>query len=717
MKNTVLILTTAFCLGSFAQVQVTIDPTTKKQTISGLGTCTGGAEYKDHLNDLGSSMIRLSLVGTAGMEETANDNSDPNNLDLSKFTWAQGTIDIAKAAHLKKTKIIVNAFTPPVWMKDNGDLNNGGHLLPGMYEEYGEWALGCAKSFKIQAGFDMYSFGTQNEPEFPEPYPSCIYDAAQLMKASRWIGRKFDSAGVNVKIFHGEILFNQGNALKFFQAVNNDSSCKKYVDEFAIHISDGDGLNVSGTGSGSNWYKLCYNESQRVAPKKEFWLTEDSYVPLDGPTMDDALLEACHFYNGMYYGNLTSWLYCGGYNTKKDVPVYSLYKQLIRFIRPNSVRVQSSSNNASVYTLAFKNDSNNSFVMVLINKDTTDKTVNISLPASPGNFDIFRTSEKEWCEFAGTTNLTGLVLPAKSVSTLINIAGNKLPTINNIDTVVLIKNTSGKINLSGITDGGEGNQTVSLSVYSTMPYFNTLSLSYTSPSTTGDINYSCNSSSVGTTQLAVTIDDHSAIMDSMYSQKTMFITCIIIPFINKAPTFDSVSDQYYDAGKFNIEQLLNLTNVTDGNGGAQKLTMTAVSSDPASLSVKTQGSGLIKLTPKKNDTVTVIVTLKDNGDTYLGGKNSITRKFKVTCGTGIDALKEKNTNVTIFPNPFCDALNIFCDEDIQRYEITSANGVKYMSGIITGDHYIINTSVLPAGIYFLRLTGEKEVITRKLIKE
>ena len=716
--STVIVLCFVACL--HAQVAVTIDPLSKKQTITGLGTCTTSSLINDHLYDMGSSMIRLSILGTPGLEDVHNDNADPNNLDLSAFTWPQSFIDIAKAAQQTKTKVIVNAFSPPAWMKSNGDVNNGGYLIDSLYEEFGEWALGCVKAFRQQAGFDMYAFGPQNEPEFPEPYPSCIYTPQQLMKASKWIGRKFDSAGINVKIFHGEILFAQSHALQFFQAVNNDSICKKYVDAFAIHISDNDGLNVTGTGMASTWYKLCYNECLREEPRKEFWLTEDS--DMDGykqngvPLMDACLLEACQFYNGMYYGNLSTWLYCAD-NSRQAQQVYYLYKQLFRFIRPHAVRVFSSANDPDIYTLAFVNDSVKATTIVLINKGNTEKNVTVNLPSSPGVFDIFRTSATEYCEHVGKTDLSRVVLPARSISSLVHVEGNRLPTIDNIDTIVVLKNSSGTIPLTDISDGGEGNQTVTLSVFSTMPtYFTTLSVQYTSPDSSATLTYTCAYNITGEALLGITIDDHSPVMDGFYSQKTMFVKFIIIPYINKAPTFDSIPDQYFSQETFNTEKTLLLTGVSDGNGGIQKLSLSAISSNPDILNVTTTGTSMLKLTPRKDGTVTITVTLKDDGNTYLGGKNSLTRTFKVVCGTG-NAMSREDESLSVFPDPVSDVLYLRGNEEIVSCEIYDLQGKGYGKKIVGQREFSIEMQDLPAGIYFVHITTRHSSRVFKIVKE
>ena len=715
MKN-ILFLILLISHTAFTQVQVLVDTAAKKQRITGLGTCTDKKNIDAHINDLGSAMVRVSIVGTSGLETSQNDNSNPDSLDLSKFVWKQDIIDAAVAAHNANVKVIVNSFTPPAWMKTNANENEGGSVIGTMYNEFGEWALGCVKSFKLQAGFYPYSFGTQNEPDFWEPYPSCIFTPDQLMKATKAAGKRFALDSLPLKIFHGEALFTQSHVLSFCSTVNNDDTCKNFVQAFAIHISDNDGLNPGSTTS--TYYTQTYNECQRVSPKKEFWLTEnsasDGYKQNNALDMSSALRDACNYYNGLKYGNLNVWLFCAN-NTRTSMEVYYVNKQFIRFIRPGSVRMEASTNDKDILALAFRNDSLKSHTVVLINKGKTSKSVNMDLPGFTGSCDAYRTSAGEYCRYNGKSSTAGISLPAESVTTLVQVPGNALPAMNRLDTIVVLQNTTDKIALSGISDGGEGNQTVTFTVESQMPYFNSLAVNYSSPSTTGELAYSLKTGQTGSSLVYLTADDHSSAFDGMYSQYQQVFNFIVIPFINIAPFFGAIDDQTYTATQFNNEQLLSLQSISDGNGGKQTLSLSAVSSNPNVVSVTASGSGLLKLTPKTDGTVTITVTLKDNGDTYMEyksgirGVNSYTRTFTVVSGTGINSFAEPEPVISVYPNPAKGIFSIHIPERLMpdaNLEIYNLIGLKlYITNITTNDQ-IITFSDQP-GLYIIKIRNGK----------
>ena len=59
--------------------------------------------------------------------------------------------------------------------------------------------------------------------------------------------------------------------------------------------------------------------------------------------------------------------------------------------------------------------------------------------------------------------------------------------------------------------------------------------------------------------------------------------------------------------------------------------------------------------------------------------------------------------VVIAPNPFADQLRIVSEELQGGYEFLNSNGVVCRSGRIENRSTVINTSVLPTGLYLLRI--------------
>ncbi len=118
--------------------------------------------------------------------------------------------------------------------------------------------------------------------------------------------------------------------------------------------------------------------------------------------------------------------------------------------------------------------------------------------------------------------------------------------------------------------------------------------------------------------------------------------------------------------------------------------------------------------------------LKANGEDIKG-----TMKFIVTAATTVTARFEKKqggednkgkdkdpkkpnavedavlASLSVAPNPFTTLLRILNPEGIvARYEFVNQMGAVLRSGMINSNELVVDTEPLPAGLYFVRLTGE-----------
>lgn len=80
-------------------------------------------------------------------------------------------------------------------------------------------------------------------------------------------------------------------------------------------------------------------------------------------------------------------------------------------------------------------------------------------------------------------------------------------------------------------------------------------------------------------------------------------------------------------------------------------------------------------------------------------------------------LNEATTSVPkTFPNPFSAELTIVSEETMESYELFSANGMKLISGILSGREATVNTEVLSEGIYYLNVYTTVGKTTHKIVK-
>ena len=85
--------------------------------------------------------------------------------------------DAARTAGQSLT-LLASPWSPPAWMKTNGEMNHGGQLKP----EYREsWALYYTKFIKAyrEAGVPIWGVSVQNEPAAVQTWDSCIYSGEE----------------------------------------------------------------------------------------------------------------------------------------------------------------------------------------------------------------------------------------------------------------------------------------------------------------------------------------------------------------------------------------------------------------------------------------------------------------------------------------------------------------------------------------------------------
>ena len=118
---------------------------------------------------------------------------------------------------------------------------------------------------------------------------------------------------------------------------------------------------------------------------------------------------------------------------------------------------------------------------------------------------------------------------------------------------------------------------------------------------------------------------------------------IIFNAVNDAPTLDAISD--LDINEDDGQQTVSLAGITAGDGESQTLTVIATSSDPSLISdpsvfyTSPNATGSLTFTPvaDASGTVTISVTVTDDGGTANGGADTFSQTFTVTVNPVNDA--------------------------------------------------------------------------------
>lgn len=129
--------------------------------------------------------------------------------------------------------------------------------------------------------------------------------------------------------------------------------------------------------------------------------------------------------------------------------------------------------------------------------------------------------------------------------------------------------------------------------------------------------------------------------EQMASVSNSFLLTVLP--VNDAPTLDPIPD--YTLAENAGQQTVALTGISSGAPNEnQALSLTALSSDPALIPQPTMeysspdGTGRLVFTPASNRVgrAEITVTVQDDGDTLHGGKNTVSRTFRVSVGQPTD---------------------------------------------------------------------------------
>ncbi len=193
---------------------------------------------------------------------------------------------------------------------------------------------------------------------------------------------------------------------------------------------------------------------------------------------------------------------------------------------------------------------------------------------------------------------------------------NDAPTINTPSNVTIDQNAGQQtVNLTGITAGGGETQMLTVTASSKNSALVSPSVTYTSPSSTGNLTFTPAANSTGTATITLTVTDDGGTLhggiDATIVQFTVTVNSV-------PPTINTPSNVTIDENAG--QQTVNLTGITTGGGGTQTLTVTASSNNTSLINNPTvtytspNSTGTLHFTPTANQygTATLTVTVSDN---------------------------------------------------------------------------------------------------------
>jgi glucuronoarabinoxylan endo-1,4-beta-xylanase len=212
---------------------VTVDPTKTHQVVDGFGeadvwqgssSATMQTLLWDPVNGIGLNLLRVGIDGTSG---------SPNIMGAAGY--ADGTACVKFNG--SDCKVWAAPWSPPANMKDNNNVNNGGHLNSSNYAAWAKVLAGFPAFYKSKGGVDLYAISAQNEPDFAPNYQSCVFNASQMVSFINTLGPLLAALSPSVKVLAAEP-DNWGNIWGgdgYGPAIIADSMANMYVGPIATH--------------------------------------------------------------------------------------------------------------------------------------------------------------------------------------------------------------------------------------------------------------------------------------------------------------------------------------------------------------------------------------------------------------------------------------------------------------------------------------------------
>jgi len=175
-------------------------------------------------------------------------------------------------------RLMVSPWSPPAWMKDNGEMNHGGRLLPG-YQAL--WARYVRRFLDELAdlGIPTWCVTVQNEPEATQTWDSCRWTGTEEAEfAVNHLGPELEKTGREIPILVWD--HNRDRLKDRFAESMAVPGADRYVAGAAFHWYSGDQYdNVAWVAENYPGKMLVFTEGCiEGGPRPGAWFTGERYA-------------------------------------------------------------------------------------------------------------------------------------------------------------------------------------------------------------------------------------------------------------------------------------------------------------------------------------------------------------------------------------------------------------------------------------------------------
>jgi len=387
---------------------VMVDPTKTFQTIEGFGGALTDAAaetwaklpaerqrelltaYFDRDKGIGYSLCRTHIHSCDFSSQSYAYTEVPGDTALQHFSLDHDRrhrlpfIRAALAAAAGPVKIFASPWSPPAWMKTNGDMLHGGKLKPEYREAWARYFVRFVNEYEKE-GVPIWGLTVQNEPMATQTWESCIFTAAEERDFVRdYLGPALAQAGLSrLKLMIWD--HNRGILFQRAKVVYDDPAAARFV-----------------WGAGFHWYVGDHFDNVRQVhdawPDKQLLFTEGTPSHYDAKTLLD--WKWGEIYSTSILNDVNNWAAGwtdwnvlldeqGGPNhvgnfvhgdtrsgTLTYTSAYWYIGHVSKFVRPGARRIACSSNDDGLLASAFVHPDGR-IVAVVMNKTDAGKDVQL----------------------------------------------------------------------------------------------------------------------------------------------------------------------------------------------------------------------------------------------------------------------------------------------------------------------------------------------------
>lgn len=171
--------------------------------------------------------------------DTALDTFDISHDDKEIIPFIQKAMEKQKEWSSCDMKMLMSPWSPPAFMKTNGDMNHGGKLLPEYADAWARYYVRFIEEY-AKRGIEIKRLTVQNEPDATQTWDSCRYTAKEEAEfVGEYLGPILEKAGMkNIDIFVWD--HNKETLYERVKEIMSNEKAARYVKGAGIHWYTGD---------------------------------------------------------------------------------------------------------------------------------------------------------------------------------------------------------------------------------------------------------------------------------------------------------------------------------------------------------------------------------------------------------------------------------------------------------------------------------------------